>query len=175
MKNKLLVLLASGLLALTIASCTGPAGPIGTTGPAGPAGPIGNANVQQYTFGSRTIAAGGFASYTDMALTQTQLDNSTVLVYHARPSEPNNWYSTPGFGSDATYTVRAVLLSFLGNLQVNLVPRTADGSAALASSITFSRVRVIIIPNSSNVNLAATSGINLKDYNAVLKYFNLPQ
>jgi hypothetical protein len=157
---------------------TGPQGPNGSpgaTGPQGPQGPIGNANVQQYTFGSRTIAAGSFAIYTNMPLTQAQLDGSTVLVYHENSNNLNVWYPSPGPGYANGYNVRVITFISGANLQVNLEPSKLDGTA-LVTSATFSRARIIIIPASNNVNLAsAGKRPDYNDYESVRKFYNLPE
>ena len=152
----------------------GPTGPIGVTGPTGPTGPTGNANVQQYTFGLRRITAGSFASYSNMPLTQTQLDNTTVVVFHEHTDNRNTWYPSPGAGYLNGYVTLMVLSITGSNLLVDVQPKNPDGTL-YASTLTFSRVRVIIIPASSNVTLAKASGLNLNDYNAVRKYYNLPE
>ena len=190
MKHVLMMALAAGALLFTACGGTpgptgpqgpngtpGATGPIGVTGPVGPTGPqgpTGNANVQQYTFGSRTISVGNFASYTNMPLTQAQLNNSTVLVFHENSENLNVWYPSPGLGNFNDYTTRVALTSSGPDLAVIVRVFKPDG-AAVATSITFSRARVIIIPNSGNVTLAKTSGLNLNDYNAVRKFYNLSE
>jgi Collagen triple helix repeat (20 copies) len=154
---------------------TGPQGPSGTpgaTGPTGPTGPTGNANVQQYTFGSRTFTT--TTDYVVPGITQAQLDASTIVLFHENSGLTNSWYATPGFGKDASYITRANYYIFGSGLtvQVNLLtPAGANNS----TSTTFSRLRVIIIPASSNVNLAKTGGLNLNDYQSVRKFYNLPE
>ena len=96
----------------------GTPGPVGPVGPVGPIGAPGNANVQQYTFGSVTISPGNFASYTNMPLTQTQLNNSAVLVYHENSDFPNNWYPSPGVGLGSNYDVKVVLVGHLSRYSV---------------------------------------------------------
>ena len=155
---------------------TGPAGPTGPQGPngtPGATGPTGNANVQQYTFGSRIVGGGSIATYS-LPFTQTALNLSTIILFHENSTLTDYWYPTPGFGKDAVYITRAQYYISGANLtvQVNLL---TPGGTSYPTSTDFSRFRVIIIPSSSNVTLAKTGGLNLNDYNAVRKHFNLPE
>jgi hypothetical protein len=153
---------------------TGPQGPAGTPGATGPQGPTGNANVRQYTFGQRSIGGGSFATYSSMPLTQAELDSSTIAMFHEISTLPNVWYPSPGLGNAASYMTRANLSILAASLYIELYALTPAGGA-LATTLSFSRFRVIIIPSSSNVTLAKTSGLNLNDYNAVRKFYNLPE
>ena len=186
MKHVLMMALAAGALLFTACGgtpgptgatgavgATGPQGPIGVTGPAGPTGPTGNANVRQFTFGQRTVGGGSAATYS-MPLTQADLDSSTIVLFHEISSLPDYWYPTPGFGNSAIYITRAQYYISGANLTVQINLLTPAG-AAYPTSLSFTRFRVIIIPASSNVTLAKTGGLNLNDYNAVRKHFNLPE
>ena len=152
----------------------GPTGPIGATGPTGPQGPTGNANVQQYTFGQRSIGGGSTATYSGIPLTQAQLDSSTIVLFHENSGFVNAWYPTPGFGFNAAYITRAQYYIVGADLTV-IVSLLTPAGASFPTTIDFSRFRVIIIPSSNNVNLAKAGGLNLNDYNAVRKHLNLPE
>lgn len=160
---------------------TGPQGPSGTpgpTGPTGPQGPTGNANVQQYTFGSRTFSSSSsVVAYTVPNITQAQLDASTVLVYHELSINPNTWWPTPGINDNGNYVTAAAFYISGTSLKIGTSIYNVNGSFYVYGSSTFvwSRLRVIIIPASSNVTLAKASGLNLNDYNAVRKFYNLPE
>ena len=151
----------------------GPSGAPGATGPAGPTGPTGNANVRQYTFGQRSIGGGSIATYSSMPLTQAELDSSTIAMFHENGGTAI-WFPTPGLGLNSTYVTRATLSISGGNLLIFVNVLTPAGGA-VASTLDFSRFRVIIIPASSNVTLAKAGGLNLNDYNAVRKFYNLPE
>ena len=196
MKHVLMMALAAGALLFTACGgtpgptgATGPQGPNGTpgaTGPAGPSGPQGpsgtngNANVQQYTFGSRfSTLLDPYVIYGGIPLTQAQLNSSTILLFHENATQINVWYATPGKGIAGVYdTVNSLVVSTsgdnAGNLFIRVDLRTPAGQP-YTSGTTFSRFRVIIIPASSNVTLAKAGGLNLNDYNAVRKFYNLPE
>lgn len=153
---------------------TGPQGPAGTPGATGPQGPTGNANVRQYTFGQRSIGGGNIATYSGMPLTQAELASSTIALFHELSTAPNIWYPTPGLGSTASYQTRANLSIVGANLFIELYALTPAG-AAFATTLSFSRFRVIIIPASSNVILPKIGSVNPNDYNALRKYYNLSE
>jgi len=155
---------------------TGPQGPSGTpgaTGPTGPQGPTGNANVQQYTFGAR--AANISIPFTIPNFTQAQLDSSTILTYATYPSSATK-YPVPGAIFNSGCYASGFQVIFGANLAVYIQQvKSTDLAAYCASPTALTSFTVIVIPNSSNVTLAKTGGLNLNDYNAVRKYYNLPE
>ena len=103
---------------------TGPQGPNGTpgaTGPTGPQGPTGNANVQQYTFASKTFT--GSTTYAIPGITQAQLTSSIILGYSFNGTY---WYPVPGIGAGGAYQARSFFEVFAGsfNYYVELITFT---------------------------------------------------
>lgn len=175
MKHVLMMALAAGALLFT--ACGGTSGPTGATGATGATGPSGtngtdgNANVKQYTFGTRTTST-GFILYSISPFTQAELDSSTIVMFHESVNV-SQWVATPGYGL-GSYSTRASFLILSGGLGIT-VALIAPAGTTYTTSTTFTRFRVIVIPASSNVNLAKAGGLNLNDYNAVRKYYNLPE
>ena len=192
MKHILIMALAAGALLFTACGgtpgptgptgatgstgATGPQGPSGTpgaTGPTGPQGPTGNANVQQYTFGPRT--ANVTFTYVIPTFTQTQLNNSAVLTYAKFPDDLGTfslpgWVGIPACTSLISRTITGANLT----VYFQIVQVTQQKTFCLTNK-EISQFIVVIIPNSSNVTLAKTGGLNLNDYTAVRKYYNLPE
>lgn len=167
------VLLSASLLFLSIA-CTptsgepgpqGPAGPQGVAGPQGPAGQNGNANVTQVTF-NQTFNATEYKSFTfPSAITTDILNSSAILVYIRTSNDPNNLYPIPGMiaGDDFRYILYPSSRSFQIRRQ----------SGTYVSSV--SMTKVIIIPANNLINgRIGLPDIDFSDYNAVKKYYNLP-
>ena len=155
---------------------TGPQGPSGTpgaTGPTGPQGPTGNANVQQYTFGPRT--ANVTFTYVIPTFTQTQLNNSAVLTYAKFPDDLST-YSLPGWVGIPACTSLISRTITEANLTISFqIVQVTQQKTLCQTTKEISQFIVVIIPNSSNVTLAKTGGLNLSDYNAVRKFYNLPE
>ena len=160
--------LAAGALLFT--ACGGTPGPTGATGTNGTNG---NANVQQYTFGAR--AANNSIVFTIPNFTQAQLDSSTILTYATYPSSAAK-YPIPGTAATSGCYASGYQVISGANLSVYVQQvKSTDQAAYCASPTALTSLTVIVIPNSSNVTLAKTSGLNLNDYNAVRKYYNLPE
>ena len=192
MKHILMMALAAGALLFTACGgtpgptgptgatgntgATGPQGPSGTpgaTGPTGPQGPTGNANVQQYTFGAR--AANTTIVFTIPNFTQAQLDSSTILTYATYPSSAAK-FPVPGTAATSGCYASGYQVISGANLSVYFQQvKSTDQAAFCASPTALTSFTVIVIPNSSNVTLAKTSGLNLNDYNAVRKFYNLSE
>ncbi len=168
MKNVLLSALAIGILLTGCQTAPGPAGATGLPGATGPQGPTGNANVQQYIFGSRTVTTQ--TAYTVPGITQTQLDSSIVLAYHQ--SANGYWFAVPGPSGGSYDTKMFMEISQGLRSEITLFSYT---TGSYNTPTTWAAFRVIIIPSSSNVTLLKTGGLNLNDYNAVRKYYNLPE
>ena len=171
MKHVLMMALAAGALLFT--ACGGTPGPTGATGTNGTNGTNGNANVQQYTFGAR--AANTTITFTIPNFTQAQLDSSTILTYATYPSTASK-FPVPGLASTSGCYASGFQVISGANLAVYVQQvKSTDLAAFCASPTALTSFTVIVIPNSSNVTLAKTSGLNLNDYNAVRKYYNLPE
>ncbi len=178
MKHVLMIALAAGALLFTACGstagptgatgATGPNGATGPTGPTGPQGPTGNANVQQYTFGSRTVT--GNTTYVIPSITQAQLDSSIVLAY---AFSGGFWYPVLGVGPSSAFLTASAVNVTGGNMNVQFVQTNFNGSS-YATSVTWTAFRVIVAPASTVTPLSA-KGINYNDYNAVRKFYNLPE
>ncbi len=159
------------------ASCSkeGPAGatgPEGAQGPAGPQGPTGSqgvagtANVIQITYGSK-VHSGAELSYSLTGITQTQLNGSAYFTY----VNPGNafWYSLPGTTAGGSREYRTFV-----HAQASGTPSLLINRVAGTGSETFTSTRVIIIPAGVLTNGRNVQGLDMSDYYAVAKYFNLP-
>ncbi len=142
----------------------GPAGPAGQNGATGPAGQNGNANVIQVTFGSRTHT-GSELSYTlPSSISSATLNNSLFYTYVL---SAGSWYALPGssYLGEKEYRVFA----YSTNARIYISRVTGTGSEV------FSSTRFIIIPSSTQINgRVGLPDIDFSDYNAVKRYYNLP-
>lgn len=184
-KHLALCALAAVLLSASI-SCkkgdTGPAGTNGTNGTNGKDGQNGkdgkngNANVIELVYGSRTFT--GIQAYDFPAtVTPGMIDSSIIQVYYNPSTEVStSWYFCPGLGSGGTYETRCftyqsqVSPTVITSLSVRLM--NPNGSGSYATAVTFTKLRVLIIPASSVTTLTG-KGIDLKDYSAVRQAFQL--
>jgi hypothetical protein len=168
----LTMVLTVGALLLTACGgtpgATGPAGATGVAGPQGPNGATGNANVQQYTFGSRTVT--GNTTYVIPSITQAQLNSSIVLAY---ASSDGFWFPVPGVGPGSAFLTTSAVNVTGGNMNVQFVQINYNGSS-YATSVTWTAFRVIIAP-ASTVTPLSVNGLDSSDYNAVRKHYNLPE
>jgi hypothetical protein len=145
-------------------------------GDTGPQGPMGNADVKMFTFGPQTFT-GTLNLKLPAGLAQGYIDSSLVLVYYNPSTEvPTAWYACPGIGTTNAYETRYLLYKSSPSpeewtLSIRLVK--PDGSGAYASAVTFTKIRVVFAPASS-IQTGRSMPIDLKDYNAVKNYFNLP-
>nr|WP_298922795.1 hypothetical protein [uncultured Allomuricauda sp.] len=203
MKLSKFIVFSSVLLAMVLTSCTGEdgadgldgldgldgtngingadgnTGPAGTDGTDGIDGIDGNANVTHLSFefmegqydGSSTI------SLAVEELTVEVLAEDTVLYYLVRDGgNPNAiaYYSIPGLGIAGDYTIG--VFAQAGTATISF--RNFDGSAYQLSNDEFTGAKVVII-ESSNQTTSKTlaglksAGIDVNDYNAVAKHFNL--
>ncbi len=162
------------VLPALLASCAGKDGP---TGPAGTNGTDGNANVITFQFGTRTTTTGNI-DYTFSA-SQQLVDSSMVLAYYNPSVEaPTAWYPVPGLGSTGAYMTRGMWY------QSNPSPSTysyrlflmmPSGSGAYTTSVTLTKFKIVIVPASIITPLPSIGRLNLSDYHAVARYFNLPE
>jgi hypothetical protein len=158
------------------AGAAGPAGATGATGAAGPQGVAGNANVITYTYASQTFT--GLLNLTLTNISQGRVDSSLVLVYF-NPSDQaaTAWYPCPGLGSNGAYDTRYLIYqtgTSPSTYTVALRTMTLAG-AAYTTAVTFAKVRVILASSSSILTGGRSSqpAVDLSDYNAVKKYYNI--
>lgn len=174
---------------ITIISCkkgdTGPQGeegPQGVVGPRGPQGISGNANVIMYTFNGPISMNIG----TDLLLpnlTQGKVDSSLVLAYYIPSAYSSNWYPIPGlggYGTSVQYQTIYDLHASTGNKFVFALRLFNPSFTAYNSAtVVFNKIKVILAPASTILPGGRGPGgppsIDLSDYHAVLKYYNLPE
>ena len=152
------------------AGAAGPTGPTGPIGSQGPQGVAGNANVVQYSYTSATFT--GNKSYNVPGLTQGKLDSSLVLAYYI-PENSIAWYPVGGAGHNALYSTRYYLLPT--TFYVNVL--TPDHKKLYPLPVTFLKFRVIVAPASSIINVGRQGlpQLDVNDYEAVRKYYGLPE
>jgi hypothetical protein len=140
----------------------------------GPAGVAGTANVQYSGWNYATnlrdsIIDGsneGIMNLTSTSLTQSILDNGTVMVYLTFGAGVFPMPYTSGAGGK-TSTV-----SFIPQVGRMLITRyTADNSNSVPLS-TLLQYRYILIPG--GVSIAALHHVNLNDYEAVKRFYRIP-
>jgi len=143
----------------------GPAGEAGPAGPEGPTGPIGAANVTQFNFPAFTHT-GAEVSKT-FNLPKADLDKSLVFVY-VNPSNAY-WYPLPGGTAGGTLTYRIYFGSTSSATSTVYVSRI---SGAGSETMT---MRIVVIPAATQQTAARmNTNVNMNDYLAVAKYYNLP-
>ncbi len=158
---------------------TGPQGSTGATGPQGPQGIAGNANVVEYTYGSANITY--YTSYTIPNMNQARYDSSLILAY-AYTSVDDRWKSVPGpvwDYSSSTWNLSSLETFTSGLCYVYLL--NFDGSDN-STQMTFDKFK-IIVASASSISTAGrisqtgkdirNSGVDLKDYYAVCKFYGL--
>lgn len=136
-------------------------------GPAGPAGKNGNANVvsSSVTSGSWTYVAPSWEqTFTYPAITSTILNSGAVLVY---VQSGTNFYQLPyTFYPSSSFSRTFTYVHYLGGLKV-FVTDSDLTQPSDPGTLTF---KVVVIASSA---LKQNPDVNLKDYNAVKKAFNL--
>lgn len=151
----------------------GPQGPQGLQGPEGVQGAPGNANVVLYTFGSQTFTSG--ADYHLVDIPRARMDSSIILAYYNPAGEPSSaWYPVPGGGPDGSYHARYSIYQinpFLYAFQLRLTK--PDGSGPYQTKVTFTKLRIFIVPASSILagGFRQAQGPDLNDYEAVRDYY----
>jgi hypothetical protein len=147
------------------AGTTGPTGAVGAVGAIGPVGATGTANVQYsdwvpFTL-TGTLSSNGSTNIVLPKITQEVLDKYLIFSYLKFNSA--NWvYSLPlsfpsGGGKDETVAIRYYL-----------------GNAMITSNVTYSNTsfRYLLVPG--GVPTGRKAAVDYNDYNAVKKYYNLP-
>jgi hypothetical protein len=169
----LLVLLVCASVVACKKGDTGPEGPAGPAGPQGPQGATGTANVTQYLYGSKTFTSS--LTLTMNNITQGKIDSSLVLAYYSPSTDPNYWYPIPGFGSVAAYQTRFYLAANTATSHSIVIRvHNADGTS-YTSPVTWNKTKVLIVPAATIIN-GRSSGqppVDVNDYYAVMKYYNL--
>ncbi|WP_041257853.1 collagen-like protein [Fibrella aestuarina] len=143
---------------------TGPAGPAGPQGAAGPAGPTGNANVMQFSFGSRTHT-GSEQTYTLTGITADMITKSAIFVYVSNTNPW--WYPLPGiFNGTNEYrtNIRPSANSVVAIVRVGTGSTTSD---------TFVNTRIVIIP-ANDLRNGRQAALDFNDYQAVKAFYKLP-
>ena len=157
----------------------GPAGPAGVQGPTGPAGPqgvAGNANVTQINYTTRThTGASDLFIAMPASITATTMEQSLVYVYVKQSSASSGqsyWFSVPGetvTGNEYSFYIAAG-----GNTSPGLFLRRVV--TYLPGAETFDAVRVLLVQANNSINgRAATPNVDMRNYEAVRQYYNLPQ
>lgn len=146
----------------------------GETGPAGANGTNGNANVILAVFDADTFSV--FSTYFDYTLpapvTGNMLDSSMILVYHQNSNCSDFWYFSPGLGCYSTYNMR-VYASTVGTPSIRLIMQDPDGTIYSGTDQIFTKVKIVVAPSSDFLGLR--SSVDLSDYSAVMRYYNLSE
>jgi hypothetical protein len=166
--SRRLLLTAVLLLSAFFFSCSGEDGPVG---------PKGNANVVMYNYGSQTTTSGSF-NY-DFEATQGLVESCIVLgYYNPLDQDTTCYYAVPGLGSNGQYMTRSWWY------RTTAVPSTytyfvrllnPNGSGTYATSTTFRKFKLILVPASSIVAVTSKGMLDLSDYNAVKNYLKLSE
>ena len=160
---------------------TGTNGATGVTGATGVAGPKGDpgagANVLQVTFNSTFVPPNAptpakvftFPS----AITTNILDNSALLVYIKTSNFTDVWYPVSGAGVFPGGTVNPYVADVLRYFLIpsdRTVSIARESGSAIASIIA---TRCVIIP-ATTISTGRKAAVDFSDYEAVKKFYNLP-
>ncbi|MFT3677016.1 MAG: hypothetical protein QM781_14065 [Chitinophagaceae bacterium] len=149
-------------------------------GDTGPAGQDGNANVRLYTYSNITFT--GVYNLQLSGISQGLMDSSMVLIYYNPSNEvATSWYPVPGLGSSSAYDMRYLLYQSSTSPSIYTISLRAmlpNGSGSYASQLTFTKVRVFLVPASSVTvggrGIADSESIlNREDYYSVCRYFSI--
>ena len=144
----------------------GSKGDKGDKGDTGATGATGNANVIQVTFTATFVPDAGGRIFTfPSAITTTMLNTSAVHVYVQASNFPGTWYPIPGFVTGGLDNFRTYIDA--PNRQVSVVRQSGTGVVSIIST------RVVIIPANNLIN-GRKAAVDYNDYEAVKKYYNLP-
>jgi hypothetical protein len=146
----------------------GPAGAQGLEGVQGPQGISENANVRQYTYGGWDFSSGFLR-----LLVTTTLDTMNNSAWLAYAQEPTNgwWFSFPGPGYGGGSIYRMIL--FHDNVRVNIMlERTGPGEMYQAFRVV--RIYIPVTTPGGKQAWKPPVDLNLNDYEAVKRYYNLP-
>lgn len=172
-------------------SCKGPEGPQGPAGSAGatgatgasgatgPQGPAGNANVQQISYTTKTHAGTADLFVSFPASVSADVAEKSLLYVYVKQSGKNAsgqttayWFSVPGetvTGNEYSFYTAAGGATTPGIFLRRVVNY-------LAGPETFDAVRVLIVQANSTINgRLAAQPVDFKDYEAVRRFYNLPE
>ena len=147
----------------------GATGAIGPTGVTGATGATGNANVIQINYGSVTHTGTTDLFYNLTSITEAQILSSLYLVYVNPSDAGTNWYQIPGGTNNNFKTYRTYLTMASGSqpLRVNLNRTSGTGNDI------FTKTRILII-GANDIRNGRKEAVDFSDYEAVKKYYNLP-
>jgi hypothetical protein len=139
----------------------------------GPAGPAGNANVSSTTFSVNTWSWNSpyyYANFSVPDLTSSNINSAAVLVYFSTTS--GTWFAVPYTQYTSTYDYHMGFSNSIGNVQVtwiydNSLSSGSDPNTYYGTSV---RYKIVVIPPAER---KANPNLNVRDYNAVKKAFNL--
>ncbi len=141
----------------------------------GDQGPTGNANVIQMNFGSTTFENTvllSLHSFVLKGITKEITEKSMILSY-GRSSLTKSWHHFPGTGSP-----------LCGDMEYRTAIHANDPSSILDIQLlqgiinvkeTFDQIRVVIIPANTLITGRGIAPYDIRDYESVRVYFNLPQ
>ena len=148
----------------------GDKGDKGDTGATGATGATGNANVIQVSYGSKTYTSGFLQYILPAAITKDIVEKSVISAYVQTSAGGSAfWYNIPGATTGATYTYRLYSETFTTGLNNMFIGRV--NSATTGNDI-FTTTRILFIPASTLLN-GRKAAVDLSDYEAVKKYYNL--
>lgn len=158
--------LTSLSLVFLLAACPGPQGEPGPAGTNGTNGRDGNANVIQFTFGSRVFnpLTNNEVAYTLTGITADIIGKSALLLYLQNGS--GYWYPIPGV-FDGSYEYRTIIRPSANSV---VAVRRTDNTTI---SQTFNATRIIII-QASDIRNGRKANIDYSSYEEVKKAYNLP-
>ena len=149
----------------------GDKGDKGDTGATGATGVTGNANVIQVTYGSKTYINSNLQYILPAAITKDIVEKSIVSAYvQTSAGGTSLWYNIPGATTGAIYTYRLYSETFTTGLNNMFIGRV---NVATTGNDTFTTTRILFIPASTLLN-GRRAAVDLSDYEAVKKYYNLP-
>lgn len=147
----------------------------------GEPGPPGSANVTAFKFTSPAWSA-NLININLPALTQGIMDSGLVVAYMKFASLNTVYYHVPGLVVNSAYTIR--VYHQVGGMRFNI--HNPDGSALAGTPPAVADIKVILIPAATSVNGRGMSpqtailnelreaGVNIEDYEAVRRYYHLP-
>ena len=153
---------------------TGVAGPTGTTGATGTTGKDGNANAIQINFGPVTyIGTSGELFFNLTSMTEAQINNSSYFMYVRNPSTAassiSQWYSLPGWTAFNEYRI-TINTNPSGIAYPRLYLARMNSSS---SNEAWGAAKIIFIA-SNDIRNGRKAAVDFSDYEAVKKFYNLP-
>ena len=155
---------------------TGVAGPTGTNGAVGATGAngangakgeTGNANVILLNYGLVTHT-GAELFYNLTGMTDAQMETPAYFIYVLATN--GNWYDLPGSTNGGVLVYRTLYSPKANN---TVIPRIYIYRTAGTGSEVFSKAKVVII-GANDIRNGRKAAVDYTDYEAVKKYYNLP-